>query len=55
MTTLISTQGMARAATDCNNDGVGVGGEEMGETSPGQVSSDLRSFEVGTLSQLLDL
>ena len=50
----MSTQGMALAATDCSNDGVGVlGGLGLSELMD-NFSDSLSSIPV-TLSQLLDL
>ena len=53
--TLISTQGMALAATECRREGEGVGGAGAG-SSPGEARwEERRSSTVATRSQLLDL
>ena len=58
--TLISTQGMALAATECRREGVGVGGAGVGGqegTSPPVRDSapESLSITVAIFSQLLDL
>ena len=44
MTTLISTQGIALAATECSNDGVGVGGVGVGAREGCSRSTEIDNF-----------
>ena len=57
LATLMSTQGMALAATECRREGVGVGGAGAGAGSRPVEDrcEDKRSSTVATRSQLLDL
>ena len=55
LATLMSTQGMALAATECRREGVGVGGAGAGSSPVEDRCEDRRSSTVATRSQLLDL